>query len=282
MGCDSSGFLAVQRPIGAVRAGEQPDPADAHQSRTNHHQPGAVTDRNGPGNSDRDNQRHSVLVALAQNSCGPQYAAAARNSGNFFDNLFGNNNADNNNPIPPVDLGVQSGTDRTVCVRSCDGFYFPISFATVPSRFPDDERTCKSLCPAADASLYTYRNPGEDMNQAVSISGQPYSSSPNAFHYRQEFSPSCSCKPSGETWSQALKGLDDKATAVQQGDIIVTEENAKKMAQPRGAAPAKKGNAPASAAAAPAPPPENASPAGASDKDNKSIRTVGPTFIPAR
>ena len=170
------------------------------------------------------------MLALAQNNCGPQYAAAARNSGNFFDNLFGNNNADNNNPIPPVDSGVQSGTYRTVCVRSCDGFYFPISFATVPSRFPDDERTCKSLCPAADASLYAYRNPGEDMNQAVSISGQPYSSLPNAFHYRQEFNPSCSCKPAGETWSEALKGLDDKATAVQQGDIIVTEENAKKMA----------------------------------------------------
>jgi hypothetical protein len=123
------------------------------------------------------------------------------------------------------------------------------------------------------------------MNQAVSISGQPYSSLPNAFHYRQEFNPSCSCKPAGETWSEALKGLDDKATAVQQGDIIVTEENAKKMAQPRGAAPAKTGNAPASAAAAPAAPTaEKASPPGTSDKkdDNKSIRTVGPTFIPAR
>ena len=41
---------------------------------------------------------------------------------------------------------------RTVCVRTCDGAYFPISFATVPARFPDDERTCKALCPAAEAS----------------------------------------------------------------------------------------------------------------------------------
>jgi hypothetical protein len=66
-------------------------------------------------------------------------------------------------------------------VRSCDGAYFPISFATVPGRFPDDEKTCKALCPAAEASLFAYRNPGEDMSQAVSINGQPYSSSPNAF-----------------------------------------------------------------------------------------------------
>lgn len=288
MGCDSSGFFSL---FNGQSAQCGPVNNQIQRMRTNLEQITTNLERlrsgNGAGNPDRDNQRHSVLLALAQNHCGPQYAAAARNAGNFFDNLFGNNNADNNNPIPPVDSGVQSGTYRTVCVRSCDGFYFPISFATVPSRFPDDERTCKSLCPAADASLYAYRNPGEDMNQAVSISGQPYSSLPNAFHYRQEFNPSCSCKPAGETWSEALKGLDDKAAAVQQGDIIVTEENAKKIGQPRNAAPAKKGNAPASAAATPAPAaptPENASPAGTSDKkdDNKSIRTVGPTFIPAR
>ena len=154
---------------------------------------------------ERDSQRRSVLIALAQNNCGPQYAAAARNQGSFFDNLFGNH-SDNQTILPPVDSGAQSGTYRTVCVRSCDGFYFPISFATTPSRFPDDERTCKNLCPAADAALYAYRNPGEDMNQAVSTSGQPYSSSPNAFRYRQEFNPSCSCKAAGQTWAEALKG----------------------------------------------------------------------------
>ena len=43
-----------------------------------------------------------------------------------------------------ADVGPQSGTYRTVCVRTCDGFYFPISFATVPARFPDDEKTCKA------------------------------------------------------------------------------------------------------------------------------------------
>ena len=151
--------------------------------------------------------------------------------GNFLDNLFGNNN--NNNPrAPGADFGPQSGTFRTVCVRSCDGAYFPISFATVPARFPDDEKTCKALCPAAEADLFAYRNPGEDMNQAVSISGQPYTSSPNAFRFRQEFNPSCSCKAAGQTWSDALKNIDDKAAAEQQGDIIVTEDSAKKMARP--------------------------------------------------
>ena len=144
---------------------------------------------------------------------------------------------------PGADFGPQSGTYRTVCVRTCDGAYFPVSFATVPARFPDDERSCKALCPAAEATLFAYRNPGEDINQAVSISGQPYSALPNAFKFRTEFNPSCGCKAVGQTWSDALKTIDDKATAEQQGDIIVTEESAKKMARPPApkAAPAKKG-----------------------------------------
>jgi hypothetical protein len=276
MGCDSSGFFSL---FSGQSAQCGPVNNQIQQMRANLEQITTSLERlrvGGPGSSDRDNQRRSVLLALAQNNCGPQYAAAARSSGNFLDNLFGNNNP---GTVAPVDSGPPSGTYRTVCVRTCDGFYFPISFATVPSRFSDDEKTCKSLCPAADATLFSYRNPGEDMNAAVSINGQPYSSSPNAFRYRTEFNPSCSCKAAGQTWSDALKNIDDKAS-VDQGDIIVTEERAKKMsqappkpnpvAQKRGAAPA---------ADVPATAPDNA--AGSSDP-NKPIRSVGPTFIPAR
>ena len=86
-----------------------------------------------------------------------------------------------------------------------------------------------------EANLFAYRNPGEDINQAVSINGQPYSSLPNAFKYRTEFNPSCACKAAGQTWSDALKSVDDKALVEQQGDIIVTEESAKKMMQRRAA-----------------------------------------------
>jgi hypothetical protein len=291
MGCDSSGFFSL---FSGQSAQCGPVNNQIQQMRANLEQITTSLERlrGGFGGADRENQRRSVLLALAQNNCGPQYANAARGPGNFLDNLFGTNN----NPLPPpgADLGPQSGTFRTVCVRSCDGAYFPISFATVPGRFPDDEKTCKSLCPAAEATLFTYRNPGEDINQAVSINGQPYSASPNAFRYRQEFNPSCACKAAGQTWSDALKSIDDKSAAEQQGDIIVTEESAKKMSRvptkPAPApAPAKKGATAAASdpapvpAPAPAPAPPSAtaaSPGPASE--NKPIRSVGPTFIPAR
>ena len=54
--------------------------------------------------------------------------------GNFLDNLFNNGGGGDGQIAPPTDAGPPSGTYRTVCVRSCDGFYFPISFATVPAR----------------------------------------------------------------------------------------------------------------------------------------------------
>ena len=291
MGCESSGFLSLFNSQSA-QCGPVND--QIQRMRANLDQITVSLERlrsGGLGGNDRENQRRSVLVALAQNNCGPQYANAVQQQqgpGNFLANLFGNNNV---TLAPPADLGPPSGTYRTVCVRSCDGGYFPISFATVPARFADDEKTCKALCPAQEASLYAYRNPGEDMNQAVSISGQPYTSSPNAFRFRQEFNPSCSCKAAGQTWSDALKSIDDKSAAEQQGDIIVTEEGSKKMSRPIAKSAPAAGKKGATAAAAPSPDPApSPAPAAASTAaatagtttDNKPIRSVGPTFIPPR
>ena len=284
MGCDSSGFFSM---FSGQSAQCGPVNHQIQQMRANLDQITISLERlrggGGFGGPDRDNQRRSVLMALAQNNCGPQYAAALRGGpGNFLTNLFGNGNPD----APGADIGPQSGTYRTVCARTCDGAYFPISFATVPARFSDDEKTCKALCPATEATLFAYRNPGEDINQAVSINGQPYTSSPNAFKYRTEFNPSCACKAAGQTWSEALKSIDDKAAAEQQGDIIVTEESAKKMSRPQTrTAPASKKGAPPPATtastpqAAAAPAPADTAPATGGDKP---IRSVGPTFIPAK
>jgi hypothetical protein len=167
-------------------------------------------------------------------------------------------------------------------VRTCDGGYFPISFSTTPARFADDEKTCRALCPATEAALYAYRNPGEDINQAISVNGQPYTALPNAFKFRTEFNPACACKAPGQTWSDALKSIDEKAEAAQQGDIIVTEESAKKMQQraqqpSAKSTPAKKGATPPAQAAAPDAAP--APPADTASSEDKPIRTVGPKFL---
>ncbi|WP_050404692.1 DUF2865 domain-containing protein [Bradyrhizobium embrapense] len=281
MGCDSSGFLSLFNNNSAQCG---PINNQIQQMRANLDQMTANLERlrtGGLGGADRENQRRSVLTALAQNNCGPQYAAAAaRGPGNFIENLFGGGGGGNPNPLPPPDAQYsgQSGTFRTVCVRTCDGAYFPISFATTQARFAADEQICKAQCPAAEASLFAYRNPGEDINQAVSINGQSYSSLPNAFKYRTEFNPSCSCKAAGQSWAEALKAVDDQASAAQQGDIIVTEESARKMQQ-RAQTKAAGGKKGAPAAAQPQQPAAADAAAPAAPASDGQIRTVGPTFI---
>src|ERR1700738_3323319 len=127
MGCESSGFFSL---FNGQSAQCGPVNNQIQQMRGNLDQITTSLERlrsGGIGGADRENQRRSVLTALAQNNCGPQYANAARGPGNFIDNLFGNNN--NNPGAPGVDLGPQSGTLKTVCVRTCDGAFFPVSFA---------------------------------------------------------------------------------------------------------------------------------------------------------
>jgi len=285
MGCDSSGFFSL---FSGNSAQCGPVNNQIQQMRGNLDQiNNGLAQLRGTGNADRDNQRRSVLTALAQNNCGQQYVNAARaaQGGGFFNDLFGANN-----PSSGPDMGPPSSTFRTVCVRACDGYYFPVSYATTPSRFGDDERACKQLCPAAEATLFTFRNPGEDINQAVSVNGQPYTALPNAFKYRQEFNPSCACKAAGQSWADALKQIDERESAAENGDIIVTDENAKKLAQPRdaqGRAIKQSKSAPAQPAAKGAPSNPAAGTAAANPPASKTdgdrpIRTVGPTFIPAR
>jgi hypothetical protein len=127
---------------------------------------------------------------------------------------------------------MPSGTFRTICVRTCDGFYYPISAATSSARFAEDEKACRASCPATEVQLYSHRNPGEGINEAVSVSTQqPYTAMPNAFRYRTALDQACSCRRPGESWSQALKNVDDPT--VEQGDIVVNDQRVRQLSQPR-------------------------------------------------
>jgi hypothetical protein len=225
-------------------------------------------------NYERDGQRRAILAALGRNDCGPQYRQAATQSRGLFDTLFGNNSM-----FAP---GSGSGGYRTVCVRTCDGYYWPISFSTSQDHFRDDEMKCQKMCPAAEVALFSHRNPGEDMQQATSLTGRLYTELPNAFKYRTSVDQACSCRRPGETWAEAMKNVETRSS-LEQGDILVTEDRAKAMSLPRDAQgrpirPAAGAAVTATPASAPAAAPE---PAPASEP-KKPIRAVGPQFIPAR
>jgi Protein of unknown function (DUF2865) len=107
-----------------------------------------------------------------------------------------------------------NGTYRTLCVRTCDGFYFPISFSTTSDRFPADAQTCQSMCPGAQATLYYYPNPGGGPETMVSMTGEPYSALPTAFQYRTSLNPACTCKSAGLSASAAPLSIAPSGPAV--------------------------------------------------------------------
>jgi len=143
-----------------------------------------------------DRQRSDLMRQLAANGCDGGYAAydgGNRRRTGLFASLFGSRPFFSGRS--PFDGGFGGGTYRTLCVRSCDGYYFPISFATTPDEFARDQGTCRSMCPGSDVALYVYRNPGSEPGQMVSLAGEPYTALPNAFRYRKEYDKACTCPP---------------------------------------------------------------------------------------
>ena len=134
MGCESSGFFSL---FSGRSAQCGPVNNQIQQMRGNLDQITMSLERlrsGGLGGADRENQRRSVLTALAQNNCGPQYAAAAREHRARAASSAACSATTHR--AARGDLGAPSGTFRTVCVRTCDGAYFPVSFATVPGALP--------------------------------------------------------------------------------------------------------------------------------------------------
>ena len=142
------------------------------------------------------------------------------------------------------------------------------------------------------------------MARAVTSSGRLYSELPNAFSYRKQFNAACSCRSPGKSWADALRQVDDQT--VVRGDIVVTEERAKQLSQPRfdaqgkpvslgpvGAAPKNatpNAKANANAVSGAQPPAGAATPAEApaaeekpeEDRSKRKVRAVGPAFYPVR
>lgn len=111
-----------------------------------------------------------------------------------------------NRPSQPREQRAANwGPYRTLCVRSCDGYYFPISAAANRSDLDTHARACQAACPDQQVSLF-YQPVGEDdIKDAVSLDGRTYSSLPTAFAYRSEYKPSCGCAPAGGWASMAAR-----------------------------------------------------------------------------
>jgi len=117
-----------------------------------------------------------------------------------------------------------------VCVKTCDGSFFPVSYSGAGSRADSLEDVCRSLCPNADVQLYSFPFGGK-ISEAVSASGEPYVNLPNALKFEKTYDASCSCRRKGESWAQTLAAAEAKY-GHESHDILVTPEKSAEMSRP--------------------------------------------------
>ncbi len=194
-------------------------------------------------------RRDEIIAELARNRCGEQYTheyETQRSRSSSIFSFFSSEEPDDSQRYTPSYGGAS--TYRTLCVRECDGFYFPISNATTEAQFREDDAKCRSQC-AAPAELYYHRS-DQDVDQMVSLSGRPYAQMPNAFRNRKVYIRGCSCNPSEYSPQEIAKSEEALRTSKRaDASSKSTDAFAKRMSQAVQNAPAAP---PAPANAAPA------------------------------
>lgn len=170
---------------------------------------------------------------------------------------------------------IPYGRYRTLCVRSCDGYYFPISFGATPDQFARDQNSCQAQCPGAE--LY-YTRPDEEPNKMMSIAGRPYTALPNAFKYRKTGPvPACSCHVASSPNSNVtILGNGSKPLAspsASTAPVPTPRRDAPDILEQKAPTPARSKSS-GNAAAAPTPSRATA------EKEKPKVRVVGPKFLP--
>jgi hypothetical protein len=161
-------------------------------------------------------------------------AAPRAASAGFFDFLFGNQTNSGgparapqanayadpsapdgrpSQPLPPIQAdGVVSGGMYAHCVRMCDGRYFPIlaRSGTPPAQL------CQSFCPASATRVFF----GSNIDSAMAANGERYSETANAYVYRKQLNPGCTCNGRDPTGLAPVDiSLD---TTLRPGDVVAT------------------------------------------------------------
>jgi hypothetical protein len=185
-----------------------------------------------------DVRRRQLMAAVQQTCNAPQQEAFSPRG--FFESLFGVPRQTPVDPqllpdgtVPPTEEQALGGR-RLVCVRTCDGFYFPL--ANVPGGRGRADEMCQALCPGAETAAFAMPGSDNGISRAISLKGQPYMAMPTALKFQKSFDGNCSCKKEGETWAQVLNRAEGMLNP-QRGDIIVTAQKSDELARPKAAVP---------------------------------------------
>lgn len=245
-------------------------------------------------------RRAQLLDALERNGCNdvPDSPRASRDTTPPEPASY---DPDFRQPPPPVAPrkpeirnlggGDRGGNLQTVCVRTCDGGFFPVSTNTSPASFERDAQVCSMMCPGVETELFYHGVGTQEMSEMVSASGgMPYKEEPYAFRFRSSArtkDKSCSCN-----FSAYYREMMKREAAKTNGTEIAPEDQSATAPAPKPEQPyssilnldskpdSKAAPAPASKPPATAEKPPEPGPAVPYDPSRGNVRKVGPQFLP--
>jgi hypothetical protein len=96
---------------------------------------------------------------------------------------------------------------RTVCVRLCDGYFWPISFSADSTAIAHARKQCEQSC-AAPVRLYLSKDVDGQLADMRDEGGRYYSDLKTAFVYTSVYLPDCKCKP--HPWEEEARARHEQ------------------------------------------------------------------------
>jgi hypothetical protein len=173
------------------------------------------------------------------------------------------------------DLQELGRSYRTTCVRTCDGYFFPMSYAASLADFERDQKSCDARCPGTEMQVFFHEAepkrvlaPGAEDSAAMisTVTGTRYSELPSAYLYKSVDAPrpkGCGCNPARDFEVLAGKPPAGDEAPAESGSFVTPFEPKPEAPAPKTADVETK---PEAVAVEP-------------DADRK-VRVVGPRFLP--
>ena len=213
----------------AMRPAQQPDPADARQPRAHSDPTCERLQRRCRARARRSAPRHpggagaeQLRPAVSQQAAATQPAARRPSS----TRCSGRGRSSRRATVRDPDCRCRAAPSAPSACAPATATIFRFRPRPTPAASPTTRRPASASCPAAEATLFTHRNPGEDMNAGgVDRRRSPTRRCRMRSATARRSTRACSCRRPGESWAQALKNIERRRT-VEQGDIVVTEQRA--------------------------------------------------------
>ncbi len=122
---------------------------------------------------------------------------------------------------PLAALRSPQQTSSSVCVRLCDGYYFPIGTVRRSGDIATHTAVCSSACPGAPTRLYLLPSEGSEIDHAVAVTnGRSYAALPVAYAHTTGIGPTCACHAEASADAALRSPLED--ITMRRGDSIMT------------------------------------------------------------